>query len=122
MSVKTKRLILPLLMVFLFLGCTTSSYTHTIYEPQVGPSQVNSRLITIEGIDIAELTSDRFRMFVFYERPFIELRLIIPQGEELFMEESNGNVLNSETQQKPHKFELDWFRVASSLSKLNIES
>ena len=128
--INVKRLILPLLVVLLLEGCygllvpRLKSVTYqTIYEAQIDPNQYSVRLITKEeslllfaqvgvGIDIVELTNNQFKMHAYFEGSYLEMRLNVPTGEELFIKESFGGIFDATAQQELYKFDAvfdaDW--------------
>lgn len=121
---------LALFVVFLLVGCygpifipyTTPEAEYTFFQAQVDPNQESARVIQKEGfetygsrIDIVELTNSQFKMLVYYDHPFLEMSLIVPAGEELFMKESLVELFDTTTQQELYKFDVKWFHVDSQL-------
>ena len=111
---KTLRHLTPLLVVILLTGCSTTITTKTsryLLEPQVENDQSSTQIITLEGNKTVELINGNFKMLVFFDFKFFEFRLIIPEGEELFLEESLIVVTDTETQETLAKYQPDWKRL-----------
>ena len=125
---------LALFVVFLLVGCyggivvpyTTPETEYTFYQAQVDPNQESVRVIQKEGfetygsrIDIVELTNSQFKILVYYDDPFLEMRLIVPAGEELLIEESFAIVFNTATQQELTTVDIDW-KITSIVDRLGV--
>ena len=124
LSINNIRFILPLFSVLFMLGCSTYQTIHTTIEPQVEGDREYARLITPEEIDIIEpasmgiiateivdiieLTSNQFKLLVYSVGLAMEMRLIVPTGEELFIKEPLVEVIDAETQQVLSTFHLNW--------------
>jgi hypothetical protein len=123
-----------LFVVFLLVGCygpiaipyTTPDTEYIFYQAQVDPNQESTRVIQKEGfetygsrIDIVELTNSRFKMLVYYDDPFLEMRLIVPAGEELIIEEESiAIIFDTATQQEITTVDLDWQITSEANTKI----
>ena len=123
-GINVKRLLLTLFVAFSLVGCLivpkSGRTYHTVFEPQCCPNQGSARLISKEeswqitgkrGIDVVELTNSQFKMQVYYDDPFpaLEMRLIVPAGEELIIEEESiAIIFDTATQQEITTFDIDW--------------
>jgi hypothetical protein len=130
-GINVKRLMLTLFVVFPLVGCliipTSARTYHTVYEPQCCPNQGPARLITKEeaahitettrGIDVVELTNKQFKIQVYYDGLFrvLNMRLIVPAGEELSIIEPFAEIFDTATHQQLGKFDVSWFHEDSQL-------
>jgi hypothetical protein len=106
-------------VVFLLAGCipirTDPVTKQYVFEARNYQNKESVHLIRRKAIDIVELTNSRFKMLVFYEGVWLEMMLIVPAGEELFVKESFVKLFDTTTQQELYKFDLKWFHVDSQL-------
>jgi len=131
-SINIKWLVLTSTVVLLLAGCfplppQSISY-RTVYDPQCCPTQGPARLITREesvhitgkkGIGVVELTNNQFKIQVYFQGYFrnadMEMRLIVPAGEELFIKEAFVEIFDTSTHQELDKFDASWFHEDSQL-------
>ena len=107
---KTLRHLGPFLVVILLEGCSTTKTSGYLLEPQVENDRPSTQIITLEGNETVELINSNFKMLVFFDFKFFEFRLIIPAGEELFIEEPLIVATDSATQEILAKYQPDWKR------------
>ena len=106
-------------VVFLLAGCipirTDPVTKQYVFEARNYQNKESVHLIRKKAIDTVVLTNSRFKMLVFYEGVWLEMMLIVPAGEELFVKESFVKLFDTTTGQELYKFDLKWFHVDSQL-------
>jgi hypothetical protein len=136
-GINVKRLMLTPFVVILLVGCIpipaeplTKEYVfearnlqnkesaHLITKEESAhliTREESAHLIGQEDKDIVVLTNSRFRMLVFYDDLWLEMRLIVPAGEELFVKESFVELFDTATQQALYKLDVKWFHEDAQL-------
>jgi hypothetical protein len=92
------------LIIFLLAGCSKQS----LYVPLVEEDREAVRLITSGTNQVVELTNSRYKLLVYSKSTVIIMKLFIPTGEELFVQEPSRVFANSTTQRTLKNYQRIW--------------
>ena len=115
-SIYVKRFVFPLLLALLLAACfipyQKGVVKRTTLHAQADTDQESVRLAAKEGV---EITNGRFKLFVYFDNIALNMRLFVPEGEELFVIEPFVELIETTTQQELEKIEVNWFHLDSKL-------
>ena len=107
---KNQRFSTLLLLLPLVVSCTGAPAikSATVYTPMISDETDVARLISTDNESLAELSNGRIKMLVEGGSSFIQMKLILPRGEELFIDEPFAELIEAVSHEQLDRRHVAW--------------